>query len=292
MTPTAAPLDIAIATCLTLPEPDPDQAPLDAALDAAGISSRVVPWDAPAGQWPRARISLIRSTWNYALNRPAYLTWAEQAARTSTLLNPLPVVRWNSHKGYLLELEQAGIPVAPTVLVRRGAPPDLAPALDRGWQELVVKPAVSASSYRTRRFGRGERAGAEAHLEALLRDGDALVQRYLESVEGYGERAVVWIDGEVTHAVRKRPRFEGQDESVSEAKAVSEAERALAGRALAAAPGGGSGLLYGRVDMAPGPDGDPVVMELELLEPSLFFPQRPAALSRYVAGLRRVLDQG
>ncbi len=133
---------------------------------------------------------------------------------------------------------------------------------------------------------------AEAHLAALLEHGDALVQQYLPSVQEYGERALVWIDGEVTHAVRKSPRFEGEEESVSEAVPVSAAEEDLARAAIAASPGGGRDLLYARVDMAPGPDRRPVLMELELLEPSLFFDQAPAALERYIAALGRELDQG
>ncbi len=95
-------IEIAIASCMTLPEPDPDQRPLTAALEVAGISSRVMPWDDPGQPWPEAEVTLIRSTWNYAWNLEAYLAWAESASRTSRLLNPLEVVRWNCHKGYLL----------------------------------------------------------------------------------------------------------------------------------------------------------------------------------------------
>jgi hypothetical protein len=108
-------------------------------------------------------------------------------------------------------------------------------------------------------------------------------------VEGHGERALVWIDGELTHAVRKSPRFEGQDETVSsEAMEISSAEAALALRTLGAVDGP---LLYARVDVALGPDGEPVVMELELVEPSLFFPQCGHALERFVAGIRRRLAE-
>ena len=285
-------LDIAIATCMTLPEPDPDQAPLSAALDAAGLQSQVLPWDAPDIHWPGARLTLLRSTWNYAQNLDTFLAWAEKADRSSRLVNPLAVLRWNSHKGYLQELQAAGVPVAPTVLVGQGTRGDLMGPIGQelGPGDLVIKPAVSAASYRTRRFSQRD-PEAGAHLEALLQDGDALVQRFIPSVEGYGERALVCIEGEVTHAVRKAPRFEGEDESVSEAVPVTAAEQALARQALAALPFS-TPLLYARVDMAPGPDGAPLVMELELLEPSLFFPQCPAALERYVDGLKRRLAAG
>jgi hypothetical protein len=99
----------------------------------------------------------------------------------------------------------------------------------------------------------------------------------------------VWIDGELTHAVRKSPRFEGDDESVSAAVGIDDAEAALARRALAAAPGP---LVYARIDTALGADGAPVVMELELIEPSLFFPQHPAAAVRFARAIARLVAAG
>ncbi len=287
---TACPdLQVAIASCATLPEPDPDQAPLSDALEAAGIRSQVLPWEADA-PWPEAPLTVLRSTWNYAHHRDAFLTWAAAVDRISRLHNPLDIVRWNTHKGYLLDLRRRGVPVTPTALVPRGAPAgaSLGELLDReGWTRLVIKPAVSAGSWRTHRFEAGDPA-ATAHLAHLLADGDALVQPYLSSVEGHGERALVLIDGELTHAVRKTPRFQNEDEHVSEQVPVSPAEAELAARALHDVSGT---LLYARVDMAPGPDGQPVVMELELTEPSLFLCQCPRALERLVQGVGRRLDQ-
>jgi glutathione synthase/RimK-type ligase-like ATP-grasp enzyme len=157
---------------------------------------------------------------------------------------------------------------------------------------VVIKPAVSAASFRTRRFARSMREAGEAHLSALARERDVLVQEYLPSVEDHGERALVWIDGALTHAIRKTPRFEGDAESVSTAAVnISDAEAALAERAMAVAMTRlDSPLLYGRVDVAPGPRGQPVLMELELIEPSLYFRQSRYALERFVAGVRRRLD--
>jgi len=156
---------------------------------------------------------------------------------------------------------------------------------DQGWTDVVIKPAVSAASFRTMRATRDLAADGERHLAALAADGDVLVQRYLPSVEDYGERALVWIDGHLTHAVRKSPRFEGQHEAVSgDAVPISAAESALARAALGVVR---EPMLYARIDVAPGPAGAPVVMELELVEPSLFFPQCPAALERFVAAIGR-----
>ena len=125
---------------------------------------------------------------------------------------------------------------------------------------------------------RSENLGeGEEHLASLLVERDVLVQPYLRSVQTYGERALVWIDGELCHAVRKNPRFQGEDENVStEAMPISDAEARVAEEALEVVRGLGD-LLYARIDMAPGPDGRPMIMELELVEPSLFFPQNPAA---------------
>ncbi|HEX3344726.1 MAG TPA: hypothetical protein VHS09_09150, partial [Polyangiaceae bacterium] len=206
----------------------------------------------------------------------------------STLWNPAGVVRWNAHKSYLLDLEARGVPVVPTCLLRRGDATTLAEVTRaRGWSEVVVKPAVSGGSRATIRVATGTLEQGEAHLRTLLAREDVLVQPYFASVEGHGERAVVWIDGEATHAVRKEPRFLGDPESVSAAVAIDADEADLARRAVAAAPGP---LLYARVDVARDAGGSPRVMELELIEPSLFFARSPAALGRYVSAVRRRLD--
>jgi hypothetical protein len=281
--------DVVLVSCLELPEPDPDAAPLAEALAAAGIEADVLAWDDGGADWSRAPLAVLRSTWNYPPHRGAFLEWAQRVSAVSQLWNPLPVVRWNTYKGYLLELERDGIPVTPTVLLPRRSTVTLRRIrAERNWREVVVKPVVSAASFHTRRFGPADPEAGEAHLRTLVAERDVLVQRYLPSVEDHGERALVWIDGELTHAVRKAPRFEGDDEAVSaDAVTISAAEAALAQRAIDRVEGP---LFYARVDVAPGPDGEPVVMELELVEPSLFFPQHPPALGRFVAGIRRRLD--
>ncbi len=284
-------MDVALASCVNLPEPDLDEAPLLAALDAAGLDARVLAWDDPAADWPAARMTVLRGTWNYPRRPRAFAEWVEATARVTELWNPLPAVRWNLHKGYLLELASQGVAVTPTELVPRGSRRRLADVMAaRGWTDVVVKPAVSAASYRTRRVRDARLPDGDAHLRALTADGDALVQSYLPSVEAYGERALIWIDGELTHAVRKTRRLADDDEAVSAAVPIAPAEAALATAALerAAAAVGGP-LMYARIDLAPGPGGEPVLMELELIEPSLFFPQSPRALDCFVAAIRKRL---
>jgi len=272
-----------IATEGDLPEPDPDEELLLRALEAAGLEPRLAAWDDPRVDWGAGRLTVIRSTWNYYRARDAFVAWAEATARRTALWNPATVVRWNSHKSYLRLLDAEGIPVVPTVHLFQGDKTRLQDLLAAmGWRRAVIKPAVSASSYRTLLVNEWDLDAGEGHLRTLAAAGDVLVQPYLESVEDYGERAVIWIDGEFTHAVRKSPRFDEGEESVSGALAIGGDERRVAEQALAYVD---EPLLYARVDLARDEGGQPLLMELELIEPSLFLRQHPPALERLVAAI-------
>lgn len=283
------PIDVALATAGQLPEPDFDLAPLRGALREAGIRCSVLAWDDPQADFAKARMTVLRSTWNYPLFPREFQQWVEITSTVSDLWNPVSVVRWNLHKRYLIELAEAGIPVTPTELVERGSVRPLGDIAEmRGWAVMVVKPAVSASSMNTLKVAEADFDRGEAHLRRLAVDRDVLVQEYLTSVEEYGERALVWIDGVLTHAVRKSPRFIGEDESSStEEVEISAAEAKLGESAVAMARQSlGQPLLYARIDVAPDSNGSPVVMELELIEPSLYFAQSALALEKMVGAIR------
>ena len=265
-----------LVTASALPRPDADEGPLEAAVAARGLRATTRAWDDPGMDWADARLCVIRSTWNYVQHYQRFLGWAEACARVARLENSWPVVRWNSHKSYLLELAARGLPVVPTELVRRGGSADLEAAM-AAWGELVIKPAVSVGSIDTMRAGRARLLEARRHLEGLAARGDVLVQPYYRSVETHGERCLIWIAGAFTHAVRKGARFAADDERVSDAVPIADDERAVAERLLAAAPGP---LLYARVDLARDDHGQPRLMELELVEPCLFLDRAPAARER------------
>ncbi len=279
MTPTA----LRIASCLQLPEPDPDQAPLAAALAAGGFAAELLGWDDPSVDWDAPIPTILRSTWNYPLASDAFIAWIDRVARAATLWNPADVVRGNLHKRYLLALAARGVPVVPTTLVERGQSCDLA-AIDA--PSIVIKPEIGAGSLGARRFAPADPA-ALAHLASLTAHGAALVQPYIASVEAHGERSLVWIDGELSHAVRKTPRFSGDDERVDGPFPIALDERAIAQAALAPIA---DRILYGRVDIVRDAAGQPMVMELELIDPSLFFARQPGSVERYVSALRRRLE--
>jgi hypothetical protein len=284
-------MDIACVTFPGAPGLDPDDEPLVRALAARGISAAPVPWDAAGFDWSEPRIALLRSTWDYHLRRDEFLAWARATAARTTLLNPLAAVKWNTHKGYLCELAVRGAPVVPTALVPAGTTCDLGRLLaERGWARAVVKPAVSADSFATIRVEAQNPAPGLAHLAQYGAERDMLVQPFLESVETTGERCLVFIAGELTHAVRKNSLFLGGryagPEGVPEPPAVDEAAAARLVLETAKA----SDLLYARVDLARDPTGNPVLLELELVEPTLFLRESPVAAERLATELATRLD--
>jgi hypothetical protein len=274
-----SPPRVLLASASVLSTVDEDEPPLRAALAGLGIAAETRAWDDPAVDWGGARAVVLRSTWNYVRHYPEFLGWVDRCASLTSLWNPPSLVRWNSHKGYLIELAARGLPVVPTRLVRRGSPGALAEVCGE-WTEVVVKPAVGAGSWGALRVRADDEAG-QAHLDRLLATNDVLVQPYFRSIEGHGERALVWIDGQFTHEVRKSPRFAGEKADISAPMPVGAAERAVAEAVLAAVP---QPLLYARVDLARDEAGRPHVMELELVEPRLFLSHEPA-LAAFAAAI-------
>jgi glutathione synthase/RimK-type ligase-like ATP-grasp enzyme len=274
---------VALVTASGARDLDDDLPPLAAALERRGIAHEVVDWDDPFVDWGRFGTAVVRSVWDYPRRRAELLAWAEAAAAATTLLNPPAILRWSSDKRYLAELAAAGVPTVPTAL----AAPGDAMAWPEG--EVVVKPVVSAGSLDTERYPAARRAAAEAHVARLHADGrTAMAQPYLAAVEDAGETAAVHIGGAFSHAVRKGPLLVPGlevvgglfvEESIAPAVPTA-AEAAVARAALAAVPGGAGDLLYARVDLVPGPGGEPLVIELELLEPSLFLAHAPGAADR------------
>lgn len=276
---------VALATCLVKPEPDPDEEPLIAAIRAHGVDAEVAAWDDPQADWAGFDRVVLRSTWNYTERPAAFSAWLNETQRHTHVLNPPSIARENLDKRYLLGLAARGVATVPTLVFDRGVDDKLAPELEaRGLRDVVIKPVVGAASFCTRHFPDGRGDAAQAFFEAKLRERAMLVQPYQQNVEETGERALVFIDGELTHAVRKSPRFEGEHESVSEALPIEADERALATEALAPYR---ADILYGRVDVVRDASGRPRVMELELIEPSLFLVQEPAALRRLAAAIAR-----
>jgi hypothetical protein len=260
---------IAIATCAVKPEADPDEDLLLARLREKGASVRLVAWDGDAPDVADDELCVVRSTWNYFAKLDAFLAWVD---RVPKLLNPAGIIHGNVRKTYLRDL---GVPIVPTAW---GHPNVAATMRENGWDAVVIKPVVSAGSFSTKRFTLAEADAAQAFLDGAGRE--MMIQAWMPAVDTSGERSIVWIDGCVSHAIRKSPRFAGGHESVTSVD-VAEDERELAERVVAPLR---DRLLYARVDLIR--DGDVLrLMELELVEPSLFLKQHPPALERFATAL-------
>jgi hypothetical protein len=286
---TRATARVALVTCAQLPALDPDDRLLTPALAAAGLVATPAVWDDPTVDWAAFDLAVLRSTWDYARRRTEFVRWAASVPR---LANPVPVVAWNTDKRYLRELAAAGAPVVPTTWVEPGD----------GWVrpaagEVVIKPAVSGGGVDAGRYDLTDpeqRDLAAAHVARLQEAGRlVMVQPYLAAVDRHGESALLWIGGRYSHAVRKGPLLTGPDVGVDglyraeeiSVREPSAAERAVAERVLAALPFELDDLLYARVDLVPGPDGTPTLLELELAEPSLFLGTSPGAAERLAAAI-------
>jgi hypothetical protein len=282
---------IALVTYRRLPDLDPDDRPLAEVLTRRGHAVVPAIWDDPAIDWAAFDVALLRSTWDYFHRRDEFLAWAARAAAATRLLNPIDLVRWNSHKSYLVELGRRGADVIPTEITPAGSPLDVqARMAANGWTRAVLKPAVSGDAYGTIFVDEGAMAAAQAHTDTLLAERDVMLQPYFASVEEPGERCLVHIDGRFSHAVRKRSLFLGGRHAGPEGVAVEAAddEREAAARILRLA--GAEDALYARVDLARDDAGRPCLMELELVEPTLFFTPAAGAADRMADALEARLS--
>jgi len=287
---------VGLATCATVPVGDPDDALLTDRLADRGVESTWVTWteSEPSTLHEQIDALVLRSTWDYTDDRSAFVAWLKAAS--VPVFNPPGIVEWNSSKAYMLDLEAAGVPVVPTRIVASDAEELLAPEYV---DEFVVKPAIGAGSRGADRFLANDDgiARARRHAAQLIESGTpAVVQPYLPSVDAGSETALLYFDGVYSHAAAKGPmlaRDGGQEarkmfeglyfvEKMTRRLASPE-QRAVAERALAAVHG--EAPLYARVDLVDAPDGSPVVLELELIEPSLFLAFDDGAADRAAAAI-------
>jgi hypothetical protein len=263
---------IALVTCRALPDLEQDDHPLVAALDDLGHVAVPAVWDDPAVAWPQFGAVVLRSPIDYVERLGEFLGWAAGVRR---LHNGLPIVRWNTDKAYLRDLESHGLAVVPTRWLAPGEP---LPGFDGG--EVVVKPSVGVGATGVARYGDGERTAAERHVRRLHGEGQpaVLVQPYLASVQDAGEASLVYVEGAYSHAVR-RTGFVPDGEVAPVAHEPSAPQRRLADRVVAHVTDAFATPLYARVDLLETPSG-PAVNEVEVTDPILHLRSADGAAER------------
>ena len=289
-----------MATYAQLPELAFDERPLIDALATRGVRAVPAVWDDARIDWKKFDAVVIRSCWDYHLRHDEFFRWIDRVTSLGLpMWNAPGTLRWNSRKTYLHDLAIGGVRTVPTLWLEgagaRQRVSSLAEILDAtGWDDVVVKPIISASAHETWRVSIDEaRRDASLHderLHALTAQQGVMVQPFVTEIESEGEWSLLFFGGVFSHAVIKRAtagdfrvtrEFGGTHETVTPTPRVLD----QAERALRAAPGES---LYARVDGAV-IGGDLVVTELELLEPSLFLDADPAAPERFAAAIVRIL---
>jgi hypothetical protein len=276
---------------------DEDLPPLQAAMQAAGLETQVVDWDDPGVSWASFDLALLRSTWDYTDRLREFLVWVDSAASVTTLLNPAPVVRWNTDKHYLAEIARSGAPIVPSTFIEPGESAERALTAflaKHDCREFVVKPSVGAGSRDTQRHMRARVAPAVAQAQRLLdAERSVLLQPYLDSVDRDGETALIYFAGRFSHAIRKGPLLPPgaagspaiglfAPEKIAPRTPGAD-ELRVADRVLAALPF--AAPLYARVDLIRDAAGAPALLELELTEPSLFFAYAAGSAERFTAAV-------
>ncbi|MGA7476741.1 MAG: hypothetical protein WBW47_05920 [Thermoplasmata archaeon] len=281
-------LRVAFATSSALPDSTEDDRSAIRELAGRGVQAVPTVWDDPSASWSDFSAVIIRSTWDYCRDRERFLQWVDRVGKETVVWNPAELVRWNSHKSYLVDLAADGVDVVPTELVRRGDERTLSSiTLGRGWSDVVVKPAVGANARGLRVIRRDEGVAGEEHLRSLLAAGDALVQPLLDQARSRGERSVILFEGVFSHGVDypfvlQRESRSGKPAAI-DATAREEIRKVVASLPLRP--------LYARVDFLPIEDDRWLLSELELIEPDLFLQSSPNAPQRFADAIVERLNR-
>ncbi|MEO8881724.1 MAG: hypothetical protein ABI446_15130 [Gemmatimonadaceae bacterium] len=285
---------VALITYAGVPAITADDLLLRDALMARGAEVEARPWDAEA-DWSIYNRIVLRSCWNFHHLPKEFCGWVNEVEERhdGSLMNGPALVRWSVDKRYLKDLEARGISIVPTIWVGRadGDAPDLDALIEaQGWDGgAVVKPAISATAHETWRIAPRDGEVNQARFEALLASTPAglMVQPFVPEIED-GEWSLVFLGGEFSHAVKKRPaagdfrvqnNFGGTVERLDPPPEIIGDARAVLRAAADATETETGTVLYARVDGVVR-NGRLLLMELELIEPVLFFAQAPGAAAR------------
>lgn len=252
-----------------------------------------VPWRKPT-RWDDFEAVIIRTPWDYQQDPAAFVQVLEAIDRSrAVLVNPLELVRWNLRKSYLRKLEAQGVLIPQTVWLSPGEVKRLEEsAVELKAQELVIKPLISANADHTYRLRLDELADHMPTLRAAFERREALVQPFLPAVVEEGEFSVFFFGRRYSHAILKTPKaqdFRVQEEHGGVITSV-EPEAALMEAALKVIDVTTPDPMYARVDLVRH-EGQFLLMELELIEPSLYFRTHPAAPENFAQALDYWIDQ-
>jgi glutathione synthase/RimK-type ligase-like ATP-grasp enzyme len=284
---------VAFVTCSRFPNLTDDDLLTAAILRARGITVEPVLWDSEDADWASFDLVVIRSPWDYYTRYEEFLAWLDRIEEAKAKLwNPLHIVRWNSDKEYLIDLEQHGIPIIQTILVPKGTQRSLEGVVkDRGWARAIVKPTVSAGAYETWVTDPQVASQDQSAFDKILKRSSVMIQPFMHEIVTAGEWSILFFDKQYSHSVLKvpktgdfrvQPQYGGTPTTPPLPPALLEQAQRIVDLV-------DSSLLYARVD---GLDvgGKFQLMELELIEPALFLKSTPGAEVRFADAIEKLLE--
>jgi O-ureido-D-serine cyclo-ligase len=290
---------LAVAASAEFPDLRPDWPLLQDALAELGVVASTQVWTDPGVRWHEFALVVANGAWDNIHHPDAFLAWAERVAGVTRIVNEPHVLRWNVDKRYLAALAAAGVSTVPTTWIEpTAAQADAFAPAEFPEGEFVVKPAISGGAFETARYRPGEANAARDHILRLIGAGrTVMVQPYQAAVDTHGEVGLVFLEGRFSHAVAKGPLLRpgaGIQTNVWEHEEIgavvpTEEQLTTARGALRAAERRLGATTYARVDLVTTDDGSTAVLELELLDPALFFETQPSTATAFAQVLRRLI---
>lgn len=294
--------DITLLTCRTYYKPDNvtpyiqnillEQELLKSAFEAQGLKVDITYWDNPTYEWQETKSVFFRTIWDYFERFDEFWEWLEQVKTKTRLINSYELIKWNIDKHYLKDLSSWGIETVPTYFADKGCNMKLHEIAKRNqWKDLVIKPAISASAFKTYKILANEIQANEKLFNSLVQERNMLVQPYFETITQLGEASLMVFDGKFTHAILKKAQpgdFRVQDDfgGTVHNYIPTKAEINFAEKVFETCK---TKPVYGRVDIVWDNDKNFYLSELEIIEPELWIRNYPKCAERIAEAVDKIL---
>lgn len=267
---------------------------LTQALEEKGLKVTRTNWDNTEFDWSETGYVVFRTPWDYFNRYDEFAPWLENTAKVTKFINPVDIINWNIDKHYMLELEEAGINIPPTVFIEPGDFRTLKEITEKlNWREFILKPAISGGAWHTYRMNKGNISEHEEIFKELIKERSMLVQEYQESISSKGEVSYMVIGGKFTHAILKKGK--GKDFRVQESFGGTVEDYSPAAEEIAFAQSvvekARPGILYARVDVMYDNSNKLSLGELEVFEPALWLRKYPPAADIFASVIHETVNK-
>lgn len=285
-------MKIAILTCEKLPNLNPEDQNIIPELAKHNIEAKAVIWDDKAINWTDFDYLIFRNTWDYFEKETEFKIWLDQIEKLGIkTLNPIAIIQQNIHKFYLRDLEKQGITILPTVFIDKTNTLNLVELIPAHWKKAVIKPAFSAGSYLTEVFEISEIQAINEKYKSIAAEKELLLQEFMPEIQTIGETSFIFFNKKFSHAINKKPvdgdfrvqsLFGGKYTLVQPKPELIEKAKKI----VSTFP---DDLLYARVDGII-INNDLHLMEIECIEPDLYFNLSENALQRFVSAIVELIQ--